>query len=145
MPPFWRDGWPDKDCRMQRLTLLQRLLVATLAPLIIYAGALAVGAGEPWPILGNLAGWGPALFSLAIVIAAAAFAFAVARSLSQPLADSAEALEAMAEAELGAPAGEASGDRSEIERLLAGIERLADLLREQHRRDLMLIDVDRKS
>jgi methyl-accepting chemotaxis protein len=130
---------------MQRLTILQRLLVVALCPLVVYAGAQAMGAGEAWPLLGRLANWGPALLCVCTVAFAVPLAYGVARSLSQPLADSVEALEAMAEAELAAPAGNAGGRRSEIERLLAGIDRLADLLREQHRRDLVLIDVERQS
>ena len=50
----------------------------------------------------------------------------------------------IARAELDAPLRKATRHRNEVERLLQGIDQLADLLREQHRRDLVIIDADRK-
>src|SRR5207253_3237603 len=71
-------------------------------------------------------------------------AYAVGRSLNRPLADAGETIDAIVRAELDAAPDQPRRGRTEIDRLLAGIDRLADLLREQHRRDVVLIDVDRK-
>src|SRR5262249_48918862 len=60
-----------------------------------------------------------------------------------PLIDAGEAIDALARAEFDAAPDEESG-RTEVERLMTGIERLADILREQHRRDLVLIEVERR-
>lgn len=128
---------------MQRTTILQRLLFVALLPMIMFAAAQSAGADRPWPVLGGLADFGPAIFYLLAAAVAAALACWVARSLSRPLADACEAIDAMAHAELGAPAPAGSA-RSEIDRLNAAVEQIADLLREQHRRDLVLLDVDRK-
>ena len=129
---------------MQRLTIAERLVVAALLPVLILIVAHGLGAGEPWPPLGEYAAAGPLVFYLGMVVLAAGVACAVARSVARPIADAGDTIDALACAELDAAIDHPAGRRTEIDRLLAGIDRLADLLREQHRRDLVLIDVDRK-
>src|SRR5689334_10381802 len=119
---------------MRRWTIAERLLVAVLVPLalLLCAGAL------PWPKIGALADYGP------IGVRIGALLLAVARSLSRPLTDAGETIDAILRAETDCAPDIWHGGRCEIERLLHGIDRLADLLREQHRRDIVLIDVERK-
>jgi methyl-accepting chemotaxis protein len=119
------------------LTIAERLLVVAILPLaVVFLGpALAI----PWP----WGGYGPWVFRFAVVALAAALALAVARSLAGPLDAASETIDAIGRAKLDCAAAPGARARTEIERLLAGIDRLADILREQHRRDLALIDVDR--
>jgi methyl-accepting chemotaxis protein len=124
---------------MHHLTILQRLLAVALGPLIAYAGARLLTAG--WLFPGSLVG-----VMIVYVVAAAggiALACATARSLSRPLLDTAETIDAITTAELDAPVA-TSDQRGEVERLLAAVDRLADLLKEKHRGDLVLIDHERK-
>jgi methyl-accepting chemotaxis protein len=127
---------------MQRLTILQRLLVVALAPLLLCGAGYALGAGAPWPLLGGFASLGPAVFAMAGVITAVALAYAVARWLSRPLGEVVEMLDALATAEQDA--APTTRERGEIERLLGAVDRLAELLKEKQRSDLVLIDYDRR-
>jgi methyl-accepting chemotaxis protein len=128
---------------MQRLTITERLVAAALLPFLAFLAAHWLGAVAPWRLLGDYAALGPPAFYLGMVALAAVVAYGVARSVSRPIADAGHTVDAIACAELGATPTELAG-RTEIERLLLGVDRLADLLRERHRRDLVLIDVDRK-
>ena len=128
---------------MQRLTITQRLIVVALLPLLAsMAASLAAG---PWLRAPDGA---PALaamlaFHAVMLVLAVAIAYAVARTLMRPLRDAVEAIDAIVCAELDAVPEADDRHHSEIGRLLDGIDRLADVLRERHRRDLVLIDVDR--
>src|SRR5688572_8649665 len=128
---------------MQRLTITERLVAAALLPFLAFLAAHWLGAGTPWHLLGDYAALGPPAFYLGMVALAAGVAYGAARSVSRPITDAGHTVDAIACAELGATPTELAG-RTEIERLLLGVDRLADLLRERHRRDLVLIDVDRK-
>jgi methyl-accepting chemotaxis protein len=128
---------------MQYLTIAQRLLVVALLPVVVFLAAHGLGATAPWPWLGRFAVLGPPALYFAIAVLALAIGLAVARSMSAPLEDASETIEAIARAERDSTATPKS-QRTEFDRLLAGIDQVADLLREQHRRDLVLIDVDRK-
>ncbi len=123
---------------MQRLTIAERLIAVGLLPPA--ALALAWLAGIALPGAGGMA-------VLVAVLGLAGFAIAgallAARSLSRQLAGAEETIDAIARAELGCVPQHAGG-RTEIDRLLAWIDQIADILRDQHRRDLVLIDVDRR-
>jgi methyl-accepting chemotaxis protein len=129
---------------MHRLTILQRLLVVSLCPLLVYAGAMAIGAGMPWPLLGDFAAAGPPIAFIAMLVLTVALTYAVVSSLSRPVADACEAIDAIARAELDTPIGDLPGQSGDVKRLLAGIDRLAELLKEKHRCDVMLNNVERK-
>ncbi|MEA2904808.1 MAG: hypothetical protein QOI12_2195 [Alphaproteobacteria bacterium] len=129
---------------MRRLSIAKRLLVVSLLPLGLAMAGRHLGLASPWPQTGAFAGYGPLAFDLGLIVFAAACAWWVARSVSRPLADAGETIGAIVRAELDGEPGGPEGRGTEIERLLAGIDQLADMLREQHRRDLVLIDVDRK-
>jgi methyl-accepting chemotaxis protein len=125
---------------MRGLTIAQRLLVVALLPLAV--AGLGSGMAVPW-LASALGEYGPWIFWVALGVLAAGVAFAVARSLAGPLHHAGEALDAIACAQLDTTPKPAR-DRTEIERLLSGIDQLADILSEQHRRDLALIEVDRQ-
>jgi methyl-accepting chemotaxis protein len=123
---------------MQRLTIAERLIAVGLLPPA--ALALAWLAGIALPGAGGMA-------VLAVVLGLAGLAIAgallAARSLSRQLAGAEETIDAIARAELGRVPQHAGG-RTETDRLLAWIDQISDILRDQHRRDLVLIDVDRR-
>ena len=124
---------------MQRLTIAERLFVAVLSPLLLFMfvnGVLSPNGGAP------VTYWSWTAHAVAIAVALM-MAILIARSVASPLNNAAETIDAIVQAEherMPAP----NAGRTEIDRLLVSIDRLADLLREQHRRDLILIDIDRK-
>ena len=127
---------------MQRLTIAQRLIIVALLPLVaVLLGRLA-GAALPLPETGIPATLAPYAFVLGVGVLALATAVLVARSLTVPLAQAGDTIDAIARADLDGLPEQDGGN--EIDRLLAGLDRLAALVGEQHRRDLVLIDVDRK-
>ena len=126
---------------MQRLTIAERLIVVALLPLLICLLAALVGGSMPdggaFSLPGTLA------FTVAIAVLAVGTAVLVARSLRRPLVEADEIIGAMVRAELDSMAPEIGG-RTEIERLMAHIDQLDEALRERHRRELLLLDADRK-
>lgn len=129
---------------MQRLTIAQRMMLVALLPLL--ASIAATLLGGPWLRAQDDALGFAAMLALhaGTLVLAVALALMVARSLTRPLRDAGEAIDAIVCAELDTVPEADDDRRAETERLLDGIDRLADMLREQHRRDLVLIDVDRK-
>jgi methyl-accepting chemotaxis protein len=129
---------------MQRLTIAERLIAVAVLPLVTVLAARLLGTGLLLPETGALATVTPYAFGLAAIALAVAIAVVVARSLSGPLVQACETIDAIARAELDNRPEQGDDRRSEVDRLVAGIDRLAELVGEQQRRDLVLIDVDRK-
>ena len=129
---------------MHRLTIAERVIAAAVLPLLVYFAARWLGGYLPLPDNDALAALGTPLLGLAAIALAVAAAGLAARSLSEPIAQADETVDAIVRAELGSAPHPGGAGRGEIERLMSGIDRLADVLREQQRRDLVLIDVDRK-
>jgi methyl-accepting chemotaxis protein len=127
---------------MRRWTIAERLSVVALVPLL--ACFLAQWIDLPAFQVGGLAVSVTAAADVAVVVLAAGLAALVARSLREPIEEAGETIDAMVRAELDAAPGELSGRRTEIDRLLARVDQLSELLREQNRRDLAVIDADRK-
>jgi methyl-accepting chemotaxis protein len=128
---------------MRRLTITQRMLVVAVLPLLPIM--LAQTFGVPWSVLDDyFAGLAALILYFAALAFAVALALAAARSLVQRLEEADVTVAAIVRAELDCVPQEAAARSTEIERLMAGIDQLADILREQHRRDLVLIDVDRR-
>jgi methyl-accepting chemotaxis protein len=129
---------------MQRLTIAQRLVVVALLPLLVLLLAGPIVAGLAPPHDGALAGGWALARNIGIVAVALGTAGLVARSLRRPLTEAGETIDAIMRAELDA-APEPEPERgTEIDRLMGRIDRLAEILREQHRRELVLIEADRK-
>jgi methyl-accepting chemotaxis protein len=129
---------------MRRLTIAERMLVVALLPLLISMLAATFGAPWPWPKQGVLAGAGVAIFHFGLLALAIGVAYSAARSLARPLDDACMTIDAIVRAEFDRVPQDAAIQHSEIERLLVGVDQLADILREQQRRDIVLIDLDRK-
>jgi len=127
---------------MRRLTIAERLGVVALVPLL--ACFLAHWIEVPALQVASLAMSGVLVVDVAMVGLAAGLAALVARSLREPIEEAGETIDAMVRAELDTAPGEVSGRRTEIDRLMARIDQLSELLREQNRRDLAVIDADRK-
>jgi len=127
---------------MRRLTIAERLGVVALVPLLVCF--LARWIDLPALEVGSLAVSGALIVDVAVVVLAAGLAALVARSLHEPIEEAGETIDAMVRAELDAAPGELSGRRTEIDRLLARVDQLSELLREQNRRDLAVIDADRR-
>jgi methyl-accepting chemotaxis protein len=127
---------------LRQFTIAERLIAAALLPL---SGALAVRflADElawllDWPVVGyaEFAGGG------AVMVVAAGGVWAIARSISQPVVDAANHIDAMACAELGSvPVLPPS--RGELAHLTIAADRLAEVLGERQRREIVHGDLDR--
>ena len=127
---------------MHRLTIAERLLVVALVPLLAFMVAAPMSAVWAWP-----APIEPYRLLVLIVLAVAlavGVGYAAARSLSTPLTDASDTIDAIVRAEFDSESEPGQGRQTEIDQLMTGIDRLADILREKQRRDLVFIDVDRK-
>src|SRR5712691_11103472 len=127
---------------MRRLTIAERLGVVALVPLLVCF--LAQWIDLPALEVGSLAVSGALSVDVAVVGLASGLAVLVARSLHEPIEEAGETIDAMVRAELDAAPVDLAGRRTEIDRLLARVDQLSELLREQNRRDLAVIDADRR-
>lgn len=123
---------------MRHLTIVERLMAAVLAPL---------GAAVALPMLISYAGMGDAvavqIATVAGIIGLAALAVrALARSIARPIAEVAATIDAIAYAEM-AQAAPAQPRRGELSQLQAATDRLAEILGERQRRELVHNDLDR--
>lgn len=128
---------------MARLTITERMLVLALLPLVLFMLAQVLGGSWPW-LDQRVAALGAFSLYFGAVAFAVVLAFVTARSLARPLNDAGVTLDAIVRAELDCEPRAPEVRCNEIERLMGGIDQLSDILREQHRRDLVLIDVDRR-
>src|SRR6266511_2530901 len=90
-----RRGERAKDRRMHRLTIAERVIAAAVLPLLVYFAARWLGAYLPLPDDDALAAFGPLALGLAAIALAAGMAYIVARSLSEPLVQAGETVDAM--------------------------------------------------
>jgi methyl-accepting chemotaxis protein len=122
---------------MQRLTITERLLAVAVVPLLVLVGVLLLVAAP-------LGSWTSYVIAFGTIACALAGAFAVARSLCGPLSEAGQTIDAIAHAELDQLPQQNNVGRTEIDRLMAVIDQLSSVLHERHRRELLLIDIDRK-
>ncbi len=124
---------------MRQFTIAERLIVASLLPLV---ALLAVPYLTPAlaPLVGEVYALAAIGFIAAICTGAAVLR--IARGIAQPLADAAGALDAIAYSELASSAP-SPAIRGEIACLIATTERLANVLGERQRRELVHDDLDR--
>jgi methyl-accepting chemotaxis protein len=127
---------------MQRLTIPERLFL--LAPLPILTLLFAHATGEVWPFA--LGGAGLSFIglgaNLAVIALFAGLSWAVARSISRPLRQAVATLDALRPEKVDVDPPKRSSHRSEIERLTAAAARVAELMHELQRRDMVLLDVE---
>jgi hypothetical protein len=129
---------------MQRLTIRERLLLVALVPLLAFMLASGFWLAPAWSELAfaGARGWWALCFSA--IAFAIVLALTMAHVLSRSAGHACEAIDAIVRAERDGTGEEAPLPRSEFHRVMAGIDQLAQILRERHRRDLVLIEVDRK-
>ena len=127
---------------MRQFTIAERLIAAALLPLAALLVAYLL-AGALARLLSPVTAGYAALACGAIIAASAAAAIlAIARSIARPLEGVASSMDAMACAELGsAPALPAN--RGELAHLSAAADRLAEVLGERQRREIVHSDLDR--
>ena len=127
---------------MRQFTIAERLVAAVMLPLAAAFAAPAVTAPLA-PFLGPAnVFYAELAIGLAGLAAAGVGVLAIARSIARPVAAAADAIDAMAHAELeSAPALPTA--RDEIAHLGAATDRLAEALGERQRRELVHDDLDR--
>jgi methyl-accepting chemotaxis protein len=124
---------------MQRLTIAERLLGVALLPLLALVALPFVDT--MWQVIGPLASLA---IALAVVILVAILILMVARSAADALAQAAETMEAVARTEFDLAPELPELPRSEVERVTASAERLASVLRDRERRELILLEAERR-
>jgi methyl-accepting chemotaxis protein len=127
---------------MRQFTIAERLIAAALLPLaallVVYFLVPALA-----PILGSVVAPYVQFTVAAIVISSAVTAvMVIARSIVQPLVDAADSVDAMACAEFGS-APPVQSSRSELAHLGDAVDRLAAVLGERQRREIVHSDLDR--
>ena len=119
---------------MRQFTLAERLVAAAALP----AGGLsAIGY-----FAGNWAPWTAAILAAVVLAAAGGVILALARSVVRQVKQATETIHSIAAAELPSARPEAPS-RDELAALSAAASRLADVLNERQRRDLVHHDLDR--
>jgi len=126
---------------MRQFTIAERLIAAALLPLT--AMVVVRFLTSVFPVIGDALG---GYIEIAVVAIASGLAigavWVMAHAIAVPLAEVADSLDAMACAELGsAPPIVAS--RSELAHLAAAADRLAEVLGERQRREIVHSDLDR--
>ena len=127
---------------MRQFTIAERLIAASLLPLAALV-AVHFSIGVLAPYLGLPTAGQAEIAAGAVVIALMTTAlWALGKSIARALANAADSLDAMACAELGgAPPIETS--RNEVVHILAATDRLAEVLGERQRREIVHSDLDR--
>ena len=126
---------------MRQFTIAERLTAAVILPLAAaLLGPIAV-ATMPWLDGANATYAEFFIGSLAVCIAAAAVLI-IARGIVRPLAEVADTIDALAYAELDS-ATPLPPSRGEIARLVTATDRLAEVIGERQRRELVHNDLDR--
>ncbi len=124
---------------MRQFTIAERLVAAVVSPVAATLAMPSVAAALA-PFLGEICAWIAVGFATAVLVGATILS--LARGITRPLIEAAEQLDAIAYAELNSAAPSPSG-RSELARLVATTERLANVLGERQRRELVHNDLDR--
>ena len=127
---------------MRQFTIAERLIAAGLLPL----AALVVVhflIGVLAPHLGlDIAGYAEIVAGGVVIALITATLWALGKSIARPIVDAADSLDAMACAELGS-APPLQTNRNEVAHLLAVTDRLAEVLGERQRREIVHSDLDR--
>ncbi len=128
--------------RMRQFTIAERLIAAVLLALSAVLTAPYLSAALPQALGEANAYYAGIVIWLAAIGLAGVVVLAIARSIARPLAEAAEMLDAIGYAELKSAAPWPPG-RGEIARLISATDRLAEVLGERQRRELVHNDLDR--
>jgi methyl-accepting chemotaxis protein len=123
---------------MQRLTIAERLIAVALLPIVVLLAVL--GSDPLWSSGGNVR---LAVIAAAVIAFAVGLAVMVARSLSSPIGEAIETINAVARTDFDLAPDLSDEARSEPGRIVAATEYLASVMRERQRRDLVHLDIDR--
>jgi HAMP domain-containing protein len=127
---------------MRQFTIAERLTAAVLLPLAAMLSVPFLTAAL-MPFLDPAhATFAEIFIGLVIAAVAGAVVLVMARGIARPLARVADTLDAIAYAELDSPPP-LHPTRGEIARLMAATDRLADVIGERQRRELVHNDLDR--
>jgi methyl-accepting chemotaxis protein len=127
---------------MRQLTIAERLAAAALLPLAAMLAAWSVSALLPALIGETAATYAGFAVWLAAAGAAGAGVLTIVRAIKRPLDGAIDTLDAMTRAELNSPPP-LRHHRGEIAHLVAVTDRLAEVLGERQRRELVHSDLDR--
>lgn len=126
---------------MGQVKVIERLIMVVLPPLLVVlaepmlTGLLMPFVGDPMLAHGSIDLLAGAASIAAVVL--------TARGIAGPLVEAKEIIEAIGHAELGS-ASVAAPIRGEVAGLLAAVGRLAEIIGERQRRDLIHSDLDRR-
>lgn len=127
---------------MRQFTIAERLIVASLLPLCALL-AFPYLAAALAPVLGEtVAPYGQIVLALIAIISVGMAMRVVARGIVRPVIEATDALDAIAYSELASATPSRPG-RGELACLTATTERLANVLGERQRRELVHHDLDR--
>ncbi len=127
---------------MRQFTIAERLAAAVLLPLAaLLSVPFLTAALMPYLDAANTT-YAEIFIALVVISVAGAAVLVMARGIVRPLAEVADTLDAIAYAELDS-ATPPQPTRGEIARLLAATDRLADVISERQRRELVHNDLDR--
>jgi methyl-accepting chemotaxis protein len=127
---------------MRQFTIAERLIAAGLLPLAaLVIVHFAIGGLAPY-LSPHIAGDAEIAAGVVMIALITSALWALGKSIARPLADAADSLDAMACAELGS-APPLKTNRNEIAHILAATDRLADVLGERQRREIVHGDLDR--
>ncbi len=128
---------------MQRLTIVERLIVAALLPFFAYLALTPINAAIAALDDDTVVSFVSVLADLAMIGLVALVLRTIARTISEPITEAAETIDALAYAELNSAPQAVYLDRCEMTRVASAAARLADLMRERQRRELVHDDLDR--
>src|ERR1700688_5075812 len=127
---------------MRQFTIAERLIAAGLLPLAaLFIVHFSIGMLTPYLGL-DIAGYAEFAAGGVVIGLITVALWTLGKSIAHPLVDAADSLDAMACAELGsAPPLEIN--RNEVAHILAVTDRLAEVLGERQRREIVHSDLDR--
>ena len=127
---------------MRQFTVAERLIAAGLLPLAaLFMVHFSIGVLAPY-LGAAIAGYAEIAAGGVVIALITASLWALGKSIARPLVDAADSLDAMACAELGS-APPLETNRNEVAHILAATDRLAEVLGERQRREIVHSDLDR--
>ena len=127
---------------MRQFTIAERLIVASLLPLCTLLAFPYLAAGMALALGGSIAVYGQIVLALIAIISIGTVVRTIARGIARPVTEAIDAIDAIAYSELASAAPSHPG-RGELACLTAITERLANVLGERQRRELVHHDLDR--
>jgi len=128
---------------MRQFTIAERLIAVSLLPVSALLAFPTVADVLTAPLGESTAGYARLALALLAAVFVGAVLLAAARGIASPVKEATDALDAIAYSELAATPDARPAGRSELACLTATTERLANVLGERQRRELVHNDLDR--